>query len=227
MRALGADLAALQSGLEAHGLSLRGGFDLEPGEQAAIPSAAPVRSLLLIGNVGGSIWPHFERWRRAQAAAIDNPLDTWSRAIIERAALEAGALAVFPSDKPHLPFQQWAMRAEALRPSPLGILMHPRYGLWHAYRGALLFDRQFGIGGASAGPHLCDSCAAKPCLRACPVGAHSEAGFDYGGCLDHVRGADSAGCTRAGCRDRNACPNSSEWRYPVEMQRFLMDAFAS
>ena len=32
------------------------------------------------------------------------------------------------------------MRAEGLKPSPIGILMHPQFGLWHAYRGALLFD---------------------------------------------------------------------------------------
>ena len=76
---------------------------------------------------------------------LANPLDTWSREVIGEVAEEFGARAVSPSDRPYLPFQQWAMRAEGLRPSPLGILMHPEYGLWHAYRGALLFDVEIPI----------------------------------------------------------------------------------
>jgi hypothetical protein len=46
---------------------------------------------------------------------------------------------VFPFERPYLPFQRRAMRAEACYPSPLGLLIHPDYGLWHGYRGALLF----------------------------------------------------------------------------------------
>ena len=29
------------------------------------------------------------------------------------------------------------MRAEGLKPSPLGVLVHPDFGLWHGYRGAI------------------------------------------------------------------------------------------
>lgn len=52
-----------------------------------------------------------------------------------------GATAVYPFQPPWQPFQRWAMRAEDVQSSPLGILIHPDYGLWHAYRAALLFDR--------------------------------------------------------------------------------------
>ena len=37
------------------------------------------------------------------------------------------------------------MRAEAVAPSPLGILIHPDYGLWHAYRGALAFAERLAL----------------------------------------------------------------------------------
>ena len=50
-----------------------------------------------------------------------------------------GGTAWFPSEKPWQPFQQWAMRAEGLKASPLGVLIHPDYGLWHGYRGAIGF----------------------------------------------------------------------------------------
>jgi epoxyqueuosine reductase QueG len=125
-----------------------------------------------------------------------------------------------------LPFQQWAMRAEGLKPSPLGILIHPRYGLWHAYRGALLFDAELPVIEAENPIHLCDACVGKPCLKACPAEAYSEAGFAYEACLSHVRGRNGEPCRIGGCLDRNACPYGTDYRYPPEVQAFHMKAFA-
>src|SRR5690606_4746447 len=118
-------------------------------------------------------WRHFRRWRQQQPSSLANPLDTWSREVIGAVAREAGARAVSPNDRPYLPFQQWAMRAEGLKPSPLGILMHPEYGLWHAYRGALLFDVEIDVPPLREVLHLCDLCVGKPCLKACPVEAYT------------------------------------------------------
>ncbi|MCO5065544.1 MAG: hypothetical protein M9924_14180 [Rhizobiaceae bacterium] len=214
-------------GLADSGLSLRGGFNLEPGEECPPgPSGRPARAVLLVGNVGAAFWSHFVRWREQQAQAVANPLDSWSRMVIGAAAREAGARAVLPNDRPFAPFQQWAMRAEHLRPSPLGILMHPEFGLWHAYRGALLFDEPLEIETASQHPHPCDGCAEKPCLTACPVSAHGLHGFAYRQCLDHVRG-DGHRCREEGCLDRNACPAGTDFRYPATTQRFFMEAFAA
>jgi hypothetical protein len=104
--------------------------------------------------------------------------------------------------------------------------MHPKYGLWHAYRGALLFDREFGLPPAREVIHLCDACVEKPCLKACPVDAYSDGGFAHQSCLSHVRGAGGAACRDGGCLDRNACPHGAPWRYPAEAQAFHMAAFA-
>ncbi|TIT26469.1 MAG: hypothetical protein E5W86_12310, partial [Mesorhizobium sp.] len=158
--------------------------------------------------------------------AFANALDTWARAVIGSVAEEFGARAVSPSDRPYLPFQQWAMRAEGLRPSPLGILMHPRYGLWHAYRGALLFEQAIAIPKPDAALHLCDACVEKPCLKSCPVDAYAADGFTHQACLAHVRGADGASCRSGGCLDRNACPYGSDSRYPADVQAFHMASFA-
>jgi len=213
--------------LSTHGLILRGGFNFDADESAPSgPSGAPARSVLLIGQAGSASWPHFLRWRETQPGELKNPLDIWSRQIIGDVAQEFGARAVSPSDKPYLPFQQWAMRAEGLKPSPLGILMHPEYGLWHAYRGALLFEADLAIPPPEKPIHLCDLCVGKPCLKACPVCAYSGSGFAHEPCLSYVRGPDGAPCRDGGCLDRNACPHGTEYRYPIDEQAFHMAAFA-
>ncbi|CAN7500420.1 hypothetical protein [Mesorhizobium sp. LjRoot246] len=210
--------------LLAHGLILRGGFNFAPDE--APTTGASARSVLLVGQAGAGSWPHFLRWWEKQLGTIANPLDTWSREVIGAVAETFGARAVSPSDKPYLPFQQWAMRAEGLRPSPLGILMHPRYGLWHAYRGALLFEDEIALPEQGETIHLCDACIEKPCLKSCPVDAYSAQGFAYQSCLAHVRGADGEPCRSGGCLDRNARPYGTDYRYPPEVQAFHMAAFA-
>lgn len=161
-----------------------------------------------------------------QPQAIANPLDTWSREVIGAVAQDFGARAVSPSDRPYLPVQQWAMRAEGLKPSPLGILMHPQYGLWHAYRGALLFEDEIALPEPREVIHLCDACLEKPCLKSCPVDAYSPGGFAYQSCLAHVRGQNGEPCRSGGCLDRNACPYGTDYRYPAEVQAFHMASFA-
>jgi len=213
--------------LARHGLLLRGGFDFDAQDEAPPgPSGVPARSVLLVGQAGAAPWPHFSRWRERQPSGLKNPLDTWSGEVIDAAAEKCGARAVYPSQRPYLPFQQWAMRAEGLKPSPLGILMHPQYGLWHAYRGALLLDRHLSIQAPREAIHLCDACTGKPCLKSCPVDAYSAAGFAYGDCLSHVRGPSGGACRTQGCLDRNACPYGTAYRYPAEMQAFHMASFA-
>lgn len=214
--------------LSTYGLIARGGFDFLPDEDAPPgPNGAPAKAILLVGQAGASAWPHFLAWRERQPPGLANPLDTWAQETIGAVAERFGARAVSPSDRPYLPFQQWAMRAEGLKPSPLGILMHPEYGLWHAYRGALLFDVALDFPQAEKPIHLCDACIGKPCMNVCPVSAHSRHGFDHAGCLAHVRAPQGALCMEGGCPDRNACPYGVAYRYPANVQAFHMRAFAS
>lgn len=220
--------ALIAEALMAHGLIARGGFNFGPEEEApAGPSGIPARAVVLVGQAGPSAWPHFLSWRERQPKDMRDPLDTWARELLGAVAAQFGARAVSPSDRPYVPFQQWAMRAEGLKPSPLGILMHPRYGLWHAYRGALLFDTAIDTAAGEEAAHLCDSCAGKPCLKSCPVDAYSNAGFEYAACLGHVRSVAGRHCMAQGCLDRNACPHGAVYRYPADMQAFHMSAFAA
>lgn len=225
---LAPDPAAIGTALARHGLRLRGGFAFATGEDApAGPGANPARSVLLVGHAGGEMWPHFSAWLAGQRKGIADPLDTWSKSVIGAVAQAFNARPVFPLDPPYMPFQKWAMRAEGLSASPLGILMHPEFGLWHAFRGALLF----GVNVVIQEPvqkvsHACDSCAEKPCLNTCPVTAFSTAGFDVEACRSHVRSDKGHVCREAGCMARNACPVGVEYRYSPDQQAFHQRAFA-
>lgn len=210
-----ADLCAL---LAPSGLALRGVFPLEDGEAPAGFSTG-----VLVGHLGGGFWPAFEAWHDARPGTAD-PLDEWSKEIIGAAASAAGGRAVFPSDKPFAPFQRWAMRAEGLRPGPLGVLMHPEAGPWHAYRGAILFERSFQFM-PEAGAHPCDTCETKPCLTACPVMAISAEAFNVRVCRAHLATPEGAPCMDGGCLARNACPVGSGFRYSAAQQSFHQRAF--
>jgi hypothetical protein len=212
-------LSDLARALAASGLILRGGFHPERDEDGGSEGAATV---LLVGNAGPAMWQAF-------APHIDgdpHPLDRWTRRVVDPIADEFGAHAVYPFGPGAPPFQRWALRAEPVRASPLGILIHPEYGLWHAYRAALLFQAKLALPARDEGPSPCDSCAERPCLSACPVGAFSASGYDVAACASHLAGPEAT-CTRLGCHARSACPIGVAWRYPDEQIRFHMAAFAA
>jgi hypothetical protein len=208
--------------LTPHGLIPRGVVHLRPAEARALNA----KSLILIGHAGSSIWPHFSKWRRSQPHDLKNPLDAWSEQVITPIASALGARAIFPFEKPHHPFQQWAMRAEGLKPSPLGILIHPVFGLWHAYRGAIAFEDEVLIQVAQETSHPCDTCIGKPCLSTCPVNAFSDEGYDVSACRGYLATEAGDACMSGGCGARLACPVGREYVYDGEQMRFHIQAFA-
>jgi hypothetical protein len=220
-------LKKLRAVLEPHGFFLRGVVNFAEGDKAPVlKDGRAAASIVLLGNIGSSIWPAFARWRNVPANKdAQNPLDIWSKAVIEPVARDVGATAYFPSDPPWQPFQQWATRAEDLRPSPLGILIHPEYGVWHGYRGALGFGHFLPAALPARHAHPCDTCSGKPCLSACPVAAVLASGFQISPCRAHLGTADGqAGCMVSGCLARNACPVGVQHRYQPEQLRFHMAA---
>lgn len=220
-------LNELRAALAPHGVFLRGVVNfLEDDAAPFLNDGARARSVALLGNAGSSIWPAFERWRTGRPdKGGDNPLDDWSKAVIDPVADALGATAYFPSDPPWQPFQQWAMRAEGLKASPLGILIHPEYGLWHGYRGALGFDHPLQAPAPLPDRHPCDHCPDKPCLSTCPADAVLSSGFQLTPCRTHLRTeAGEKGCMQSGCLTRNACPVGIDYRYSTEQSRFHMAA---
>jgi hypothetical protein len=218
-----AGLETVLSAIERSGLVARGALRLSDRER--VGEIAEIRTIVLTGFAGRDGWSAFAASREARDG-LDHPLDRWSRRVIEALARDLGGTALFPfGGPPFWPFQQWARRAEPVHPSPIGLLIHPAYGLWHSYRGALAFREALAVSEPDAAASPCESCRERPCLNACPVGAFSPAGYDVAACAGHLERPAGADCIGLGCRARRACPVGAEHAYGEEQARFTMQAF--
>jgi len=219
------DEDGLEERIEALGLRLRGSFSLAREELEALGWREDDATLILVGHTGNSLEPLFAGNQLDHD--LPNPLDAWSHAVLTEIAEEYAGAALFPCDgPPYLPFQQWARRAEGLQHSPLGLLIHPEYGLWHGYRGALLLPGKWWLEKRPGlQPHPCTSCQQRPCLTACPVHAF-QPHYDVPTCLRHLRTSAGAGCYTDGCLARRACPIGAMHGYGPAQTLFHMQKFA-
>ena len=215
----------------AEGLCFRGGFAVTAAD--SVPALAPDRpaqTLLLLGSVGGSLWSAFSQPAEFHDGLPD-PLDRWSQRVIGGLAERFSALALFPfGGPPYQPFLRWARRAEGVAPSPLGMQIHATHGLWHAYRGALALAETLDLPAPEPSARPCDSCADRPCLTACPVGAFTldgsgATGYNLQGCARHVGSPAGAACLEKGCLARRACPIGADLVYAPPQANFHMRAF--
>jgi hypothetical protein len=174
--------------------------------------------VILIGNAGPAM---FRRFMRDGGGVMDD----WTKRVVDPLADDLGAHAAYPFSKPHLPFLSWARQGGGGHISPLGLNIHPTYGLWHAYRAALLFPVQFDLTRRSAGAHPCETCQDKPCLSACPVSAFDGQSYDVAACATHLNSGAGEDCMTGGCLARRACPVGKAFQYSPQQANFHMQAF--
>ncbi len=211
---------SIDNRLRPYGLRLRGGFRLDE-QDLSLETNNKFEVLLLIGNIGDSLWAPFQQDTDAERS---HPLDHWSKTHISNIANDLKGYTVFPSDGPPFhPFQHWAIKAEHLDQSPLGILIHPTYGLWHAYRGALLVSSTMDLPKTDVNVAICQECIPKPCLSSCPVDAIDLNGINTESCLSHLNDVNS--CVDNGCLARLSCPVGKEYTYSREQRAFHNRAF--
>ena len=221
-----AGLDALRADAVALGLAFRGAFHPQPAD--GVPARADggaIATVVLLGFTGGGQWTAFAASPEFADGRPD-PLDRWSRRLVDALAVRHDAIALYPSDgPPWLPFRRWAERAEPVHVSPLGILIHPDFGLWHAYRGALALRTRLALPEPDRRPSPCGTCIDKPCLTSCPVHAVSLQQVDHRSCTRHVASSAGLDCLRFSCRARRSCPIGVAHRYGPAQSEFHMAAF--
>ncbi|MCW5699206.1 MAG: ferredoxin [Rhodospirillales bacterium] len=217
------DINTIIDTIAACGLIFRGGFHTYP-EDDALPTDGTV---VLVGNAGPAMWSAFSaEVDETGRQALEHPLDDWISRHLEAYAESWGARVLYPFEgPPYLPFQRWAQRADAVFPSPIGPLIHPDFGLWHAYRGAFLFDGKFPLPPRDDRPNPCETCIDKPCLEGCPVNVTGPEGYDVAKCVRFLHSKAGLDCMASGCQARRACPVGASFRYDPDQASFHMTWF--
>jgi epoxyqueuosine reductase len=119
----------------------------------------------------------------------------------------------------HFPIQELGHWVGWSHPSPLGKGIHPKYGLWFAYRNAFLTDLDLPETLRLSDNSPCTACERKPCIKACPPNAVSKivetlTDFDLKTCLQFRLKEDSKCENR--CLARMSCPIGREHQYTKE-----------
>lgn len=199
-------------------------LDAAAGSLTAEGLLPGARGALVAGSGGPTFFGLFAGSAEAADGAPD-PLDRYTRRVIERAAGEAlGPLGVrravhFPfGTSPIVPFQRLGRAAGLGGPGPLGLQIHPTYGAWWAYRALVVVDRA--LPARSPPGDGCAGCPA-PCLAACPGAAVARSGFVVAAC--HAHRLIAPPC-RLSCAARIACVRGPEHRYTDAELAFHMAA---
>ena len=96
-----------------------GGF--YPSEVDGLDSA--IETAIIVGNAGNTENSAFWRAFEAGRQAIKNPLECWTRLVLDQIAEELNAEVIFPFEgPPFIPILAWAQKVEAVYLSPFGPL---------------------------------------------------------------------------------------------------------
>ncbi len=179
-------------------------------------------SIVLLGPKEPGFWAHFTASPEYNDQSAD-PIDRWSTRTISQAADDLGATPLFPFGAPARPFLSWALRSGRAWSSPVGMLVHDRFGLWLSFRGALFVEQK--LDASPAQPRPCDACADQPCRTACPVSALTSDGYNLDVCHTFLDTADGDACMTRGCAVRRACPAGADYRRVDAQSAYHMKRF--
>ena len=105
-------------------------------------------------------------------------------------------------------FRLLAYRAGMGSISPVGLLIHPKFGLWLSFRAAILCTQK--LPSPNTAPDVCKDCVQKPCIPSCPAGAVRVEGWSVQRCAQFHE--DSQLC-HGKCHARLSCPVGSDFRH--------------
>jgi epoxyqueuosine reductase len=174
--------------------------------------------LVVLANGGGNLWKTFS----ADRPVVEHPLDHYSIQItsqfFESFLPHVPNIRLYPQAH-QLPIQQLSRFAGWSFPSPLGMDIHPEFGLWYAYRAIYLVGSELPLFNDAYTKSPCDDCKEKPCFPACPSGAvQGIEKFDTSKCIPHRLTKDSE-CAET-CLARLACPIGLQHQYSAEQISF-------
>lgn len=177
--------------------------------------------LILIGSGGKDLWNAIKESK--PGFQTESPIDFYTEKQVDRFVKDylsgEEIFTLYPSNDHSYPLLLFGELAGWGEASPLGMGIHQKYGLWHAYRAAFLINADLPIIRETKAPSPCIVCNDKSCLSGCVGNALSiEKGMNFGRCREE-RLQKSSPC-RYGCAARVACPYAREHRYGEEQIRY-------
>lgn len=172
---------------------------------------ADYRRLALVGHGGRRLWAALTAWGMQTADPVDHYSRTITRQFIRDYLDDPPVCWLYPQTDYLVPLQQLGALAGWSHPSPLGLGIHPAFGVWFAYRAAFLTTADLPLRVEPVRPSPCATCTDKPCITTCPVSAVQWSRFDVDGCARY-RLRDHSPCADR-CLARLACPFFPEHRY--------------
>ncbi len=184
-------------------------------------------SVIVMGHGGGGFWAAYQHHIGAHPEHGEraDPLDDFTEALMQTEVLpRLRAIGIdgrvrfpFRTDEPRVSFVHLAEAAELGRRSLLGVLIHPEFGPWIAFRGAIMVDEVLTAPRPAAGFDPCASCEARPCVAMCPAAAVDGDGWNVRRCIDHrVQRTDDC---QSQCDARVACVYGRAHVYPPDALR--------
>ncbi len=184
------------------------------------PKSTAFRYLLLVSDGGSSLWRNMMQQRGSEPQERD-PVDTFTRRCLQ-SLLGNDAAIIYPGNH-FIPLQGLGSLAGWHHTSPLGLGIHPEFGLWYAYRAVILSNEALTpLTDAPGGESPCADCDDRPCIAACPASAALESGFNVRACSSFRLPGDSP--CESTCLARQACPVDAEHRYGVDQMTYHCQA---
>ncbi len=177
--------------------------------------------LVVVGHVGATLWGLLQG-KDLLHTSPNTAFDDYSRLKVREFCSDvlggANYRLLYPSDF-SVPLQHWGSLLGWSHPSPLGLGIHPKYGLWFAYRAAFLVDAPLPVTPTVMTSSPCETCTNKPCVAACPPQALTAASIPNVQACSAFRLEDSSPCAST-CLARYACPVGRDYRYPRTQMKF-------
>jgi ferredoxin-like protein FixX len=182
------------------------------------PASARFQNLILLASGGSMFWPIMKQDPGVKMDQPD-PVDNYTIRALGN-FFGNDAIIVYPTNR-LIPLQALGKLAGWHYDSPLGLGIHPVFGLWFAYRAVIMSRADFTPLASEldvqTGPP-CQSCRDKPCINACPASAAVKSGFKVQLCSDYRMEPDSSCHSR--CISRLACPVGRDHRYLPEQMAY-------
>lgn len=208
--------ASFQDFFTAAGLNRQHVFalaDLPENLRATLRPHAGETQLILLAHAGRLLW---EKVQAADLPGTD-PIDDYTAACVHKffTAHNISSRLLYPGPAA-VNLQAFGRLAGWHHAAPFMVGIDADWGSWFAYRALIVAASDFPLSAVQEKTHPCLSCAATPCIAACPAGA-LQPEFSLAACADY-RLQENSACAD-NCLARRACPVGREHGYTVAQMR--------